>query len=457
MFKCDFVGDGVLVKADAETQAAFDSMKVSVSKPVATEMSRRADIAAKDAAIQAEVNKTQARKMRETSALIEAKAQQTDKTSGAQQAWQKAHDKWVVDCARKTMGTSKACPLPEPKLSDFASAAVVSPALESSALRQQKVDLEKGAAALETKAKAYGVVGSQAKAVKANLDNVLKGIGCGDMRYAREAMNGLGSILENEAKLTFDGRAIAGPGWMDAFRDAVRKGYDVPVPEGIDYRGARSNAYDTVGEGMATYSYASRDGIVGAKVAGGLAGRAASDPWFQLTDPGQKRPGCYTSVSDENAESFFSECTVSPAAAQSWADYCTQNFPAEEQSKCLDISSMSPKAPWTDDGLKERGLWMNVGSDDTGGGNWLDSLTSGIGSFFGSDAGRGALDLLGNSLANQQGQGGYPGYGGGRIPGAGYGNYPQQQGMGDVAKYALYGVAGIAIVIAAVLAAKGKD
>lgn len=122
----------------------------------------------------------------------------------------------------------------------------------------------------DTAARGYGAAASASADISRGAGRGFMGLSSGDYRYAREALNGIGSVLGQGAKIMDDGRVIAGEGWVDAFRQSVRNDYGIPKPPVVDYRGSQSNAYNTTGTAMATDTFASRDAIVGAKLAGRL-------------------------------------------------------------------------------------------------------------------------------------------------------------------------------------------
>lgn len=136
---------------------------------------------------------------------------------------------------------------------------------------QQEVEFlkKKIAAAYESAQQASS---TQTTQIAGQLSGIRMGLIRGDSRQTREALAGLGALMNSEAKLTFDGKVIAGPGWVDAFRKQVRKPYNVPVPEGIDYRmPTLSDALNVTGTGLATFQYAALEDRAGAKL-NGLSG-----------------------------------------------------------------------------------------------------------------------------------------------------------------------------------------
>lgn len=209
------------------------------------------------------------------------------------------------------------------------------------ALTQTQERLERRAAMHKAAARAHAVASEQSALVAQNLEaatgrssrgmNGLGEIGSDeDVRRRKEAAAALRTQLNTSANLTFDGKAIAGKGWVDAFRAAVRKGYDVPMPK------ERMSA-PRVGIGTDTDVFAAKENYVGATLAG--LGR--------------------TSPRVTSGKAF---------------DHCNRTYPlgvTAEQDKYNDLCKIERSwtgpffEPWTEAGKAERGIpvnWQTVAS-----------------------------------------------------------------------------------------------
>jgi hypothetical protein len=205
----------------------------------------------------------------------------------------------------------------------------------ASALSMTQANLERRAAMHKAAARAHAVASEQSMLVAQNLETAMgrssRGLGAiDDGRAQREALMALRTQLDSSASLTFDGKAIAGKGWVDAFRSAVRKGYDVPMPK-------EQMSAPRVGIGTDTDNFAAKENYVGATLQG--LGK------------------------------------VSPRVTSGKAfDHCNRTYPTgftAEQDKYNDLCKIERSwtgpffEPWTEAGKLERGIpvnWQTVAS-----------------------------------------------------------------------------------------------